>query len=398
MNFEMINMAFASLFGNKIRTMLSMLGIIIGVSTIIVVIGIGIGAKEAIEEQYKNLSVTSILVNPINNSASASKLSSDDAIFIREKSEYTENTTAISQGKLAVAFGKDSEQFTVLGVEKNFFDLSRLNLIEGRNFTDEEIKNRGQVVILGMASVDSLFEGNPKNAIGENISIARKKLEIVGISEESGSSIGPISFDDSVFVPLSTAEKNILGASGSIRLISLANDVGVIDLAMAEIANLLRENHRLRASDIDDFMLKDQGSKVSAAQESADTMSFLLIAVAAVVLIVSGIGIMNVMLVTVAERTEEIGIIKAIGGRQQDILLQFLAEAILLTLFAGILGIILGNLTIPLLNSLGEITAVPSLLGAVIAFLFSLSVGVFFGFYPAWKASKMDPVEALRSE
>ncbi len=391
-------MAFEALFSNKTRTALSMLGIVIGVSTIILVVGIGIGAQQDIEEQYKNLSVTSIMINPVNTANSTSKLSSDDVDYIMKNETSIENATALVQGKLPTSYGKENEQFTVLGVRDNFFDLSNLEFAAGRAFTEDEIKSRAKILVLGADAVDELFAGNAKKAIGETVSVGGKKLEVVGVIKGSGSSIGPITFDDSVYSPISTAEKNILGSSATVRLIALADSIESIGEAMDELTILLRTNHKLRDSNPDDFRLKDQGSKVTAAQESAKTMSALLTAVASIVLIVSGIGIMNVMFVTVSERTKEIGVIKAIGGKRKDILMQFLMEAFALSLVAGIAGIMLGQIAIPFINKIDGWNIVPSINGVLIAFSFSIFVGVFFGFYPALQASKLDPVDALRSE
>lgn len=398
MKFEIFLMAFEALFANKVRTALSMLGIVIGVSTIILVVGIGLGAQRDIEEQYKNLSVTSIMINPVNTGSSLSKLSSEDVDYILEKGVNIENATALVQGKLPVSYSKDSEQYTILGVRDNFFVLSNLEFVVGRGFTEDEIKNRAKVAILGADAVDGLFGGNAKKALGEIVSIGGKKVEIIGVIKSSGSSIGPITFDDAIYAPISTAEKNILGSASTVRLIALAKEIDGIGDAMDELSVLLRANHKLKASNPDDFMLRDQGSKVTAAQESAKTMSALLTAVASIVLIVSGIGIMNVMFVTVSERTKEIGVIKAIGGKRKDILLQFLMEAFALSLLAGIIGISLGQAVIPFINKIDGWSIIPSLNGILIAFSFSIFVGVFFGFYPALKASKLDPVDALRGE
>jgi putative ABC transport system permease protein len=254
------------------------------------------------------------------------------------------------------------------------------------------------VIILGDGVVVELFSGNAKKAIGEIVSVGGKKLEVIGVIKGSGSSIGPITFDDSVYTPISTAEKNILGSSVTVRLIALAKSVDGISDTMDELSVLLRASHKLKANNIDDFVLKDQGSKVTAAQEAAKTMSALLTAVASIVLIVSGIGIMNVMFVTVSERTKEIGVIKAIGGKRKDILMQFLMEAFALSLVAGIVGVSLGQIAIPFINKFDNWNIVPSLNGVLIAFSFSIFVGIFFGFYPALQASKLDPVDALRGE
>ncbi len=399
MKLSIFKMAFKALISNKIRSILSILGIIIGVSTVIIVVGIGLGAQAQIEEQYKNLSVTSIIINPVNTATSFSKLGEKDPIAIKEKAEFVSDSTVLTQGKLTVSYGKENSSLTILGTEKNLFELSHLGLLAGRYFEDSEMKNRGKVTILGNGAFEELF-GNidPKIALGKTISIGKNRVEIIGVLTQSGSSIGPIAFDDSVFTPFTTASKKILGSAGTIRIIALATEIETIPFAMEELGNILRENHRLKLSQMDDFRMKDQGSKVTAAKESAETMTILLTVVATVVLIVSGIGIMNVMLVTVSERTKEIGVLKAIGAKQADILIQFLAEAIVLSLGGGILGILFGQALIPALNTLDGFFVIHSVVGVVLAFSFSAIVGVIFGFYPAWKGSKLDPVDALRSE
>lgn len=391
-------MAFEALFSNKTRSILSMLGIVIGVSTIILVVGIGRGAQKDIEEQYKNLGVTSVLVNPVNTANSISLLSADDVEVITGKSQNIDKATAVTQGKLPVSYGKEDGQYTILGVQNNFFSLSNLEFVAGRGINEEEAKNRTKVAVLGKSLVDDLFAGDAKKAIGETVLAGGKRMVVIGVIKDSGSSIGPITFDDSLYAPYSAAEKSILGSSGAIRLIVLAKSVEVINDAMDELAILLRDSHRLKASAVDDFVLKDQGSRVTAAEASAKTMSSLLTAVASIVLIVSGIGIMNVMFVTVAERTREIGIMKAIGGKKEDILTQFLMEALVLSFIAGIIGILIGQLSIPFINKIDGWNVISSFTGMAIGFSFSIFVGVFFGFYPALKASRLDPVDALRSE
>ena len=370
-----------------------MLGIIIGVSTVIAVVGIGIGAKKQIEEQYKNLSVTSIIVFPSRGTAN-SKLSVEDVPFVLSKSQFVESGTASISGNVAVSLGKESENVSLMGVTSNYFDLSNLNIKYGDLLTEEQESGRAKVVVLGYTIAETLF-GNPELAVGQTVSIGRRKFNIVGVLEENGSSSFGTSYDDSLYAPFSTAEKSVLGEKAQVRIVFLGREVETLSFAEEEIINLLREKHKLRDGKEDDFRVRDPGSMVASAKESTDTMSFLLTAVATIVLVVSGIGIMNVMFVTVAERTKEIGILKAIGAQQKDILEQFLLESVILSLVGGVIGIILGQMTIPFLQDYG---AEYSFSAVLLGFGFSVLVGIFFGFYPALKASKLDPVDALRSE
>ena len=391
--FEMLTMAWSALVSNKVRTLLSMLGIIIGVSTVISVIGIGVGAKKQIEEQYKNLSVTSILVFPARGTVT-SRLAIDDLPHVLTNAQFVEDGTASISGNITISVGKESEGASLIGVTSNFFDLSNLDIAYGELLTKEQNSSRAKVVILGYTLAETLF-GTPEMAVGEMVSIGSRKFDIIGILAENGSSSFGISYDDSLYTPFSTAEKSVLGDKAQIRIVFLGRDVETLAFAEEEITALLREKHKIREGKEDDFRVRDPGSMVASAKESTNTMSFLLTAVATIVLIVSGIGIMNVMFVTVAERTKEIGVLKAIGAKQKDILEQFLLESVILSLIGGMIGIILGQITIPLLKEYG---AEYSLSAVFLGFVFSVSVGVFFGFYPALKASKLDPVDALRSE
>ncbi|MCK5211876.1 FtsX-like permease family protein [Candidatus Parcubacteria bacterium] len=210
--------------------------------------------------------------------------------------------------------------------------------------------------------------------------------------------MGRSSLDDAVFLPNTFAEKSILGSKAFLMIFTLADDVENIEIASKEIVSVLRNEHKLRDSQDDDFRIMDAGAMVGAAQDAAALMSLLLTAIAAITLLVSGIGIMNVMFVTVAERTKEIGIAKAIGGKQGDILSQFLLESVILSMMGGVIGLIIGNSIIFIFRNTELISLAPSLMGIIIGFGFSALVGITFGFYPALKASRLDPVDALRSE
>ena len=399
---EIFIMAFEALMSNKLRSALSMLGIIIGVSTVIVVVGIGLGSEKEIADQYKNLNVTSIIVmgNMGRGVTGSSKVGEEDINYVLQRASNIETGTAVIQGNADFSYGKESGSLTVIGTQVNMFDITNLELAAGRLYTEEEVDERSRVVIIGDGVRENYFDDqSPESVIGESIKIANKPVEVIGVLAENGASFGPgTSYDESILAPYETAEKNLLGKNGKIMLTFLANDVDFLDIAMAEVKMLLRESHKLKDSKEDDFRMFDAGSMVSSAQSSASTMTILLTSVAAIVLLVSGIGIMNVMFVTVSERTKEIGIMKAVGAKQEDILIQFLMESVILSLIGGTLGILIGQIAIPVLNSFEGWNVIPSITGVMIAFTFSVLVGIFFGFYPALKASRLDPVDALRGE
>ncbi|MFH0834409.1 MAG: ABC transporter permease [Patescibacteria group bacterium] len=402
MKFDIFKMAFEALLANKVRSGLSMLGIIIGVSTVIVVVGIGLGSQQQIADQFKNLNTTSVIVMGMRgrDSASSSKTSAADVNYVLTNANYVATGTPVLQGNLDISFGAESTSASVFGAEAGFFDISNLDLNVGRVFTEDEVKSQAMVAVIGSGTLETLWgKGtDPSSVLGEILSVGNKKMEIIGVLKEIGSSTGPMSYDDSVLVPYSTAQKYLLGSTTKPNLYFLANDADTVDLATAEIEALLRKNHKLKDAKESDFRIFDAGSMVGAATSTAQTLTILLTSVAAIVLIVSGIGIMNVMFVTVTERTKEIGIIKAVGGEQKDILTQFLGESVMLSMIGGLIGVGLGEAMIPFLNKLEDFYVIHSPISIAVGFCFSVLVGIFFGFYPALKASRLDPVDALRSE
>ena len=399
MNLDILLMALESLKQNKTRTILSMLGVIIGVSTVIAVFAIGQGAQSAVDEQFSGLSAKSIIVMGMfsKRATASSKLSIEDVQVIKENAKYISVATGIIQGNGAVSYNSEEGSYTVAGIDSDFFQVSKLELSSGRMFSEEEISSKDRIAILGSAVAEGLYaEG--EDPTGSTITVAGKKIEVIGVFEETGSNLGKMSKDESVYVPYKTAEASVLGSRGQTILTLESDTVDNVSLASEEITEILREEHKLKASQEDDFRLFDAGSMVGAAQESASLMTTVLTLVAAIVLLVSGIGIMNVMFVTVAERTKEIGIAKAIGAKQGDILSQFLFESIILSALGGIIGVVLGQAAIPLISRFGGMLVTSTLTGPLLGFIFSALVGITFGFYPALKASRLDPVDALRSE
>ena len=392
---DIIRMALESLYWNKLRTFLSTLGIIIGVSTISLVIAIWLWAQQDIEDQFKTLSVTAIAINPVNTEWTTSKLDLDDVYLIKEKASYVESVTAYVNGKLQASTADASIQAWILWVTPDIFEVSNLPLLNWELFTQEALDNRDKIAVLWYWTVQDLFAGDT-DIIWETVTINRKKIKVVWVLEETWGAIWPVSYDDSIYLPYSTAE-SVLWSAWSTRMTALANDIDSIEFAMWELTVILRDAHRLKDSQTDDFRLKDQWTKVTSAQDSANTMNLLLTLVAIIVLVVSWIWIMNVMFAWVAERTREIWILKSIWAKRGDILNQFLIESVVLSVIGWIVWVLIWELLIPVIDTYAWMTTIRSTMWMILAFTFSVIVWVFFGYYPAYKASKLDPVDALRS-
>lgn len=396
-------MAFEALLGNKLRAALSMLGIIIGVTTVIAVFAVGQGAQNAVNAQFQNLSANSIIIMGMfgRGATQSSKLTTADARAIMEKAEHVKSAAGSIMGNLSASYGSESGSYSVIGADANYFSISNLKLGSGRFFEEADVDSKAMAAVIGSDVVAALFPdgGNP---VGSTITVGGKRLEVIGTIEEVGSNIGRMSPDEAIIVPDTTAQKSLLGDRGQVMINAQSDTVDNITIATEEITAILRAEHKLKVGAEDDFRIMDAGSMIGAAQSAATLMTVLLTAIAAITLLVSGIGIMNVMFVTVAERTKEIGIAKAIGGKRADILGQFLLESVAMSMIGGLIGIILGHGIIYLVNQVESlssiITLAPSVLGVSIGFGFSVLVGVTFGFYPALKASRLDPVDALRSE
>ena len=392
---EIFRAVFTNILANKFRVFLTALGIIVGSLTIILVIGIGKGSQAAVEEQFAQLNVGTLYVMSLPTSTSSTVLTTADLAAIQEDAPSISDATITVNGKAEISYYNTAYSSSVLGVTDNFKKLSNLKLEYGEFISPEDGKSRRKVVVIGSDLADILFEDTKSEAVGKMITIEKRKYEVVGVLARLGSSMQGVNIDEAVLTPYETATKYILGTQVKPRIIALAKDLEHVPTAIEEINSIIKQ--RYKGKDSSNFVIRDAGSSLAAAQDSAKTMSVLLIAVAAIVLIVGGIGIMNVLFVSIKERTREIGILKAIGSKRRDILLQFLLESIIISTSGGLLGVVLGIIIMPLMKYM-DMRVIPSLYGNVLALVFSIATGTFFGYYPAAKAAALRPIDALSYE
>ncbi len=421
---EQIRSVLLSISTNKFRVFLTSLGIIIGTFTIIMVVGIGKASEAAVSEQYKRLSVETITIS-VNNqmrnpfSGNTRSLTKDDVLEMPNILDHVRSTGIMTSLSSTIAYGSSSKTVSVQGINEDYATISNLYLQEGDFFTDDDGKLRNRFVVLGYNVATSLFGDDVSDAIGEKVTIKGASFTVLGILQRIGGSGGVTagagressgSADDAVFIPYDVALKytsgsvgvrgggggimlSIAGGGGSQSYIALANDIQSVTPAIEEIKQYIAEVTGNPSS----YTVTDAGSSLSSAMETSNTMSALLMAVAAIVLIVSGIGIMNVLMVAVKERTREIGILKSIGASRGVILSEFLLEAIFISVMGGLLGVLLSAYA-PKLLSHTSISYLASIDGLVLGLGFSVLTGVFFGFYPAVVASKLKPIDALNSD
>jgi putative ABC transport system permease protein len=390
---QMIKLVLNNIYQNKFRAFLTTLGVIVGTATIFLVIAIGMGGEKQVADQFSSLSPETIIVSSASRGQVIDPLTAEDADSLM-KSDYIAEAIPILQKSFSISYGSYSENGAVVGVLSDFFNSSGLNIEYGRLLTEEDNTRKKSYAILGSELATTYSLGDNSSLLGKQITINNRKYEVVGILEASGNSSMNLSYDNVAYIPYDNGLRLLFGKNSSPMINVLAKDINSVDLAMSDITSILEETHRNASSA---FRVMNAGNRLTAAQESAQTMSSLLLAVAIIVLVVSGIGIMNVMFVTVKERTKEIGTLKAIGAKKREILEQFLIEAVFISFFGGIAGVALGGVLMPLMGRL-DIPVAFSLNSIFFGLFFSVTTGIFFGYYPALKAADLDPIEALRYE
>jgi putative ABC transport system permease protein len=394
---------------NKLRSVLTMLGIIIGVGAVIAMVGVGAGAQARVAEQIQSLGSNLIIVLSGSTTSGGIRLgqgsrltiTEEDALAIGRDIPAVQASAASMRGPAQLVFGNLNWATAIQGVTPEYFEAREWGLVEGRFFTPEDQAGATKVVLLGQTTVQNLF--GDADPIGQIVRIKKVPFTVVGVLDRKGQNSWGQDQDDVALIPLSTAKKKVLGVSQanarSVGAISIKVRAGE-DMAQteAQIRDLLRQRHRLQAFQEDDFTLRNLSEILQTQEESSKVMTYLLLAIASVSLFVGGIGIMNIMLVSVTERTREIGLRMAVGARGRDILLQFLVEAVTLSLIGGLLGIAVGLITSQTISQVAEWRTEIAPASIAMAFGFAAVVGVFFGFYPARKAARLDPIEALRYE
>lgn len=402
-----VKISFISLMANKMRSALTMLGIIIGVGAVITMLAIGSGARQRISEQISKMGSNLIMVLPGATTAGGVRmgggtqptLSMSDAEAILKECPTVMYVAPVHSGVAQVIYGSMNWSTGITGTTPSMLDVREWPLAEGKPFTAEDVRSASKVCLLGQTVVDNLF--GSMDPVGQNIRIKNVPFTVVGVLSGKGQSATGQDQDDVILIPVTTAQKKLFGTAfpGMVRTI-MVKAKGAEDLLSAEkqIKELLRQRHRIGQKQDDDFTVRNLTQAMQAAEQSTKVMTLLLGSIASVSLLVGGIGIMNIMLVSVTERTREIGIRMAVGAKIWDIRLQFIIEALTLSLIGGIFGIIIGISSSQVLSMLADWPTIISALSILLAFSFSGAVGIFFGFYPAYKASLLDPIDALRYE
>jgi putative ABC transport system permease protein len=402
---EIFSVAFGALRANKLRSLLTMLGIVIGVAAVIAMIALGNGAQKAVKDRISALGTTLLTVQPGQafgmggiRQGDQTKMTMDDAKALEDRAEHILAVQPEMQRQLQIQYNNRNANTSIVGTTANYLEVRKYELEAGRMFTPGHDAARARVAVVGPAVATLLGFDNPIALVGEQVRIRGIQFDVIGVLKSKGQSGGFGNPDEQVLIPINTARFRAMGTDRLRSINVLASSEDDIPLAMAEIQKVLRREHRLRPGREDDFNIRNQSDFLNTLGETTAVFGLLLAGIATVSLVVGGIGIMNIMLVSVTERTREIGVRKALGATRINILSQFLIEAIVLCIMGGIVGILLGSGTAFMLSRSFAWNTQISSSAVIMAFVFSAAVGVVFGVWPARRAAMLDPIQALRYE
>lgn len=400
---ESFLMAWASLVANKLRSLLTMLGIIIGVAAVIALVSIGNGVKQDIEDSISSLGSNLLVVlpgaprtpgaRPSQGSMKSLKISDYEAIA---KLEGVKAASPMTNGSYVVIYQNKNWTTSVAGVNANFQDVNNWTMTSGRFFSDKNVQNRERVAVVGQTVVKNLFAD--EDPVGKEIRVKNIPFRVIGVLKSKGNGTMGNDQDDTVLIPYTTSMERVEGIDYLRMVYVVAKDDEGIDRLQADIENLLRVRHNIKDTNLDDFNIQNMKSIMETVAQTTGTFTLFLGAVAAISLVVGGIGIMNIMLVSVTERTREIGVRKALGATYSVIVTQFLIEAVVISLMGGFIGIAFGigaSKVIGMVSGMSTIVSVPTI---IMSFAFSMAIGLIFGIYPARKAAKLNPIDALHYE
>ena len=406
MNFaNLFRIALKALGNNKFRGFLTMLGIIIGVGSVITMLAIGQGSKKSIQAEISEMGSNMIMIHPGEDMRGGVRLSADDmqTLKVKDFEDIRQECGHVSLVSPSVnstgqaVYGANNTPTSVYGVNEEFLDIRGYKVQDGDIFSEQDIKTAAKVCLVGKTVIDQLFT-NGENPVGKVIRFGSIPFRIVGVLESKGYNSMGMDQDNLIITPYTTVMKRILAVSYLQEIVCSALSEEYTDEAISEITDVLRRNHKLKEADDDDFNIRSQQELSSMMTSTSDMMSTLLAAVAGISLLVGGIGIMNIMYVSVTERTKEIGLRMSIGAKGRDILAQFLIEATLISITGGLLGVILGVAASYIVKAVLSYPILIQPWSIVVSFLVCTIIGIFFGWYPARKASNLDPIEAIRYE
>ncbi len=401
---ESMRMALTALLANKLRSLLTMLGIIIGVGAVIAMISVGMGVRKNVTDSIASLGSNMLVIMPgsanrggVRSAAGSTiTLKYDDAEAIRKRVRNIDYVSPTVSGSYQIVYGNQNWNSSVTGVTPDYMSIQSLKVQSGSFITESDMSKRNRVAVIGTTVASNLF--GTENPVGKNIRVNNAPYKIIGVLAAKGQSSMGRDQDDVVIIPLTTAQERMLGITYVQSINVQVTSQDKMDQAQSEIETLLRQRHRITGGKEDDFTVRNLTSLMETMSQTTGMITLLLGSIAGISLIVGGIGIMNIMMVSVTERTREIGIRKALGATFRNIMMQFLIESVVISVIGGMIGIILGCAASMAISVVGDFSTVITIAPILISFFFSVGIGLFFGIYPARKAAKLDPIEALRYE